>query len=89
VHPFFGLVREDQRFGTPLIFEVRGHDLPISLADNEVMAKLIFYRMSKDAEATEEDKSPYDAQELNLSALFRGWPDNLSRLENGCLQAAK
>ncbi len=35
VHPWFGWQRPDGRPGTPLIFEVRGHQVGVSLADNE------------------------------------------------------
>lgn len=49
VHPTFGKYRNDGRHGTPLIFEVRGHNFPVNLDDGEVMARLIFYRMSIDA----------------------------------------
>lgn len=48
VHPYFGMDRDDRQIGTPLIFEVRGHDVAISLRDKEKMANLIFYRMSED-----------------------------------------
>jgi dCTP deaminase len=58
VHPFFGTNRKDCRKGTPLIFEVRGHDLDVNLIDGEKMARLIFYRMSQDAVIEEDKKSP-------------------------------
>src|ERR1039458_4443353 len=44
VHPLFG--RERKEWGTPLIFEVRGHDVEVTLTDGEKMAHLTFYRMS-------------------------------------------
>jgi dCTP deaminase len=47
VHPLFGLRRKKGR-GTPLIFEVRGHQVDVSLADGEKMANLQFFRMSED-----------------------------------------
>ncbi len=75
VHPFFGLNREDQKVGTPLIFEVRGHDLDVSLGHGEKMAKLQFYRMS---ESPRKPKSkPYDNQTLKLSDLFLDWPKKI------------
>ena len=43
---FFGKNRKDKKEGTPLILEVRGHDVNVSLQDKEKMARLIFYRMS-------------------------------------------
>lgn len=49
VHPMWGLRREDKKIGTPLIFEVRGHQVNVSLADTERLANLTFYRMSEDA----------------------------------------
>lgn len=84
VHPFFGLKRGDGKTGTPLIFEVRGHDLDVSLNHKEKMAKLTFYRMSEDAidpavavaaiGARNTLKSPYMDQTLQLSKHFRAWP---------------
>ena len=73
VHPHFGRLREDGSKGTPLIFEVRGHQLQVSLADNEKMANLIFYRMSEDApnpsadELEKEKHGGYGNQNLKLS----------------------
>ncbi len=79
VHPNFGFDRDDKEIGTPLIFEVRGHDIDISLSDNEKLAKLTFYRMSEDAEndknvKTENDainNNAYDKQTLKLSKIFK------------------
>jgi dCTP deaminase len=78
VHPYFGLFREDGKQGTPLIFEVRGHQVPVSLADGEKMANLIFYRMSEDAPKltkNEEKKEAkgYGSQDLKLSKFFADW----------------
>jgi dCTP deaminase len=78
VHPYFGLYREDGNKGTPLIFEVRGHQVPVSLADEEKMANLIFYRMSEDcpkltAEEEKEEAKGYSSQELKLSKFFTDW----------------
>ena len=78
VHPYFGLYREDGTKGTPLIFEVRGHQIPVSLADQEKMANLIFYRMSEDCPTlTEEEEKAeakgYGSQELKLSKFFADW----------------
>ncbi len=50
VHPFFGTGRTDRKYGTPLMFEIRGHNVDVSLEDREKLAKLIFYRMSENAE---------------------------------------
>lgn len=78
VHPYFGLFREDKKQGTPLIFEVRGHQVPVSLANGEKMANLIFYRMSEDApklskEEEEEEAKGYGSQDLKLSNFFASW----------------
>ena len=72
VHPCFGKYRNDDKEGTPLIFEVRGHNINVLLNDNEKFAKLHFYRMSqqvkyKEPEIPEED---YGSQELKLSKYF-------------------
>lgn len=49
VHPKFGRNRKDNKPGTPLIFEVRGHNFKVALEDGEKMARLLFYRLSADA----------------------------------------
>ena len=79
VHPYFGLFREDGTQGTPLIFEVRGHQVPVILADGEKMANLIFYRMSEDApelsdNEKENEAKGYSSQGLTLSKFFANWP---------------
>ncbi len=81
-HPFFGKDRKDKKEGTPLIFEVRGHNINVNLVDDERLARLAFYRMSKDCkkpdpEDCEEDKKKddYNEQELKLSKFFRDWGD--------------
>lgn len=92
VHPYFGLFREDGKKGTPLIFEVRGHQVPVSLADKEKMANLIFYRMSEDAPTlSEEEKRKeakgYGSQDLKLSKFFAEWPDRIKRNDDGTVEA--
>ena len=78
VHPCFGRNRADKSIGTPLIFEVRGHDLPVNLVHKEVMAKMTLYRMSEDAtldtSLDSPEKSPYSDQKLGLSKFFGVWP---------------
>jgi dCTP deaminase len=61
VHPFFGHRKdEDAKKGTPLIFEVRGHDVNVMLNNNEKLAKLTFYRMSEDCDGPDPKQlSPY------------------------------
>jgi len=92
-HPFFGMERKDKQIGTPLIFEVRGHNVDVNLADNEKLARLTFYRMSEEAEKEkkaekESDNSsgPYDNQDLTLSNLFKKWPDKLKLGEDGAVE---
>lgn len=86
VHPFFGTGRPDEQLGTPLIFEVRGHDLNVSLIDGEKMARLTFYRMSEDA--TQEANASYNEQELTLSKFFRPWPPKVQVGMDGSVQPA-
>lgn len=76
VHPYFG-VRDDGENGTPLIFEVRGHQVDVSLRHEERMANLTLYRMSKDADP---DNSVYGKQTLKLSSFFADWPDKLKEV---------
>jgi deoxycytidine triphosphate deaminase len=71
-HPWFGRDRKDGQVGTPLIFEVRGHDVNVSLRDGESMARLLFYRMSEDAESADAKKD-YEKQNLKLSKFFSDW----------------
>jgi dCTP deaminase len=77
VHPFFGRERADKKTGTPLIFEVRGHDVKVTLTDGEKMARLTFYRMSEDCKSTkkasQKKKSGYGDQTLKLSEFFSPW----------------
>jgi deoxycytidine triphosphate deaminase len=81
-HPFFGWERADGTRGTPLIFEVRGHDVDVSLRDNEILARLRFFRMSEDAVRTEADED-YNEQNLKLSKYFADWstPPALAEVE--------
>lgn len=89
VHPFFGLERKDEKSGTPLIFEVRAHNVDVSLGDGERLAKLIFYRMSEDAEEEKKDapkrkeEEKYNNQELTLSNHFADWPSKFKVDSNG------
>jgi dCTP deaminase len=92
VHPYFGCYREDETIGTPLIFEVRGHQVPVSLADKEKMANLIFYRMSEDAplltkEEEAEEAAGYGSQDLKLSKFFADWPEHIKRNDDGTVEA--
>jgi dCTP deaminase len=85
VHPHFGRLRNDNLWGTPLMFEVRGHQVHVSLADGEKMAKLIFYRMSEDAPET--TVGEYGSQSLKLSKFFRKWPSKLKGNDDGTVEA--
>lgn len=86
VHPYFGTIRDDKARGTPLIFEVRGHQVNVSLTDGEKMANLVFYRMS---EESDEGSTEYGNQDLQLSKFFDDWPPKLKRRDkNGAVEPA-
>jgi dCTP deaminase len=68
VHPGFGF---DRKGGTPVIFEVRGHNVKTFLRDGETLAHIKFYRMSESCK--EATKSGYEEQELKLSKYFEDW----------------
>lgn len=72
VHPGFGSTRTE---GTPIIFEVRGHNVTTFLRDGETLAHIKFYRMSEPCEESciEAKKSGYEEQELKLSKYFKDW----------------
>jgi dCTP deaminase len=72
-HPFFGWKRRDGQPGTPLIFEVRGHDVDVSLRHGEILARLQFFRMSEDAAPMDGDENPYNEQTLQLSKYLGKW----------------
>lgn len=96
VHPFFGMDREDRSVGTPLIFEVRGHDVNVSLQHGEKMAQLVFYRMSEipekvsktpsDEKAPPEEDRTYNEQTLQLSKLWAPWPPKIEVSTNGTVR---
>jgi dCTP deaminase len=67
VHPHFGEARED---GTPLIFEVRGHNINVILRQDEILAQLQYFQMSEPAEPGD---NTYDKQELKLAKYFASW----------------
>jgi dCTP deaminase len=88
VHPWWGLRRTDNAKGTPLIFEVRGHQVHVSLADGEQMANLKFYRMSQDAPKSK--PTIYESQQLQLSKFFSPWPSAMKHtgeVEDGAVEA--
>ncbi|MFG1690558.1 2'-deoxycytidine 5'-triphosphate deaminase domain-containing protein [Gemmatimonadota bacterium] len=72
-HPYFGWKRDDGKVGTPLIFEVRGHSVNVSLLHGEVLARLRFFRMSQRAKLEDFDDNNYNEQELQLSKFFKAW----------------
>src|ERR1035437_223347 len=85
VHPWFGY-RDDGVVGTPLIFEVRGHQVNVSLRHRERLANLTLYRMSEDAKP---EKSNYGTQTLQLSSFFDKWHESPGKEEkNGTVEAA-
>jgi deoxycytidine triphosphate deaminase len=84
VHPHFG-IRDDGEKGTPLIFEVRGHQVDVNLRQGERMANLRLYRMSEDAGAGTSD---YEKQTLKLSGFFADWPQKLREVgSDGTVEA--
>jgi len=90
-HPFFGWKRPDGEDGTPLMFEVRGHQVDVTLADGEKMANLLFYRTSEDCDLDDEDKKPgdpYQTQKLELSKFFAPWPDKIKVSDDGTVESA-
>jgi dCTP deaminase len=78
VHPWFGRNRKDNNIGTPLIFEVRGHDVEVLLTDSEKMARLSFYRMSEACVKPEQSERDYGDQTLALSHFFSDWNSKTS-----------
>jgi dCTP deaminase len=70
-HPYFGHIRDDKK-GTPIIFEVRGHNVPTILTHEIPLGNVRFLRMSQPA--AEPKKQPtYEQQELALSKYFKTW----------------
>jgi dCTP deaminase len=67
VHPNFGAASKS---GTPLIFEVRGHNIDVLLRHKEILAQLQYFRMSEPAGAGD---PTYDKQELKLAKFFGPW----------------
>lgn len=80
VHPHFGTDKNAKPIPTPLIFEVRGHQVHANLTDGEKMANIVFYRMSQNAVHPSEDS--YSGQELKLSKIFKSWPAKLTKIDN-------
>jgi dCTP deaminase len=70
-HPYFGCTRKDQK-GAPIIFEVRGHNVPTILTDGIPLGNVRFLRMSQPA-AEPIKKPSYEEQELKLSKCFKAW----------------
>lgn len=70
-HPYFGSLRDDKK-GTPIIFEVRGHNVPTILTDEIPLGNVRFLRMSQPA-LVPKKKPSYEQQELALSKCFKGW----------------
>jgi dCTP deaminase len=70
-HPYFGHSRDDKR-GTPIIFEVRGHNVPTILTHEIPLGNVRFLRMSQPA-TKPKAKPSYEEQELTLSKCFKAW----------------
>jgi dCTP deaminase len=75
-HPHFGSLRSDKK-GSPIIFEVRGHNVPTILTHEIPLGNVRFLRMSKLA-PTPQDTS-YEEQELALSKCFKPWNEVLRK----------
>jgi len=69
-HPGFGHLRPE---GAPIIFEVRGHNVPTVLTDGIPLGNVRFIRMSQAVKNLAAEQ--YDNQELKLSSCFAPWPD--------------
>ena len=77
VHPTFGSSNKDEYGnpkGTPLTFEVRGHNVKAILRDGETLAHLHYYWMSRGCTEEEDDSKDDGKQELQLSKVFKEWP---------------
>ncbi len=70
-HPYFGSMRKDGK-GAPIMFEVRGHNVPTILTDGIPLGNVRFLRMSQPA-AKPDKKTTYEEQELTLSKCFKAW----------------
>jgi dCTP deaminase len=70
-HPYFGRLRDDHK-GAPIMFEVRGHNVPTILTDGIPLGNVRFLRMSQPA-AKPDEKPNYEEQELTLSKCFKPW----------------
>jgi dCTP deaminase len=68
-HPYFGTQRKQ---GSPIIFEVRGHNVPTILTHGIPLGNVRFLRMSQTSELKKK-KTPYERQELALSKCFKSW----------------
>lgn len=71
-HPWFGRTRKEKS-GTPIIFEVRGHNIETFLTDGIPLGNVCFRRMSQPVEEPSE-LGVYEKQELKLSSCFKPWP---------------
>jgi dCTP deaminase len=69
-HPYFGALRDDHK-GSPIIFEVRGHNVPTILTHEIPLGNVRFLRMSKAAPVPK--PTEYEEQELALSKCFKPW----------------
>ncbi len=70
-HPYFGCSRDDHR-GAPIMFEVRGHNVPTILTHEIPLGNVRFLRMSQTPEKPK-GKPSYEEQELTLSKCFKAW----------------
>jgi deoxycytidine triphosphate deaminase len=70
-HPHFGSMRPDKK-GSPLMFEVRGHNIPTILTDGIPLGNVCFKRMSERVKPPKK-RGSYENQELKLSSCFKKW----------------
>jgi dCTP deaminase len=69
-HPFFGRSRPK---GTPIIFEVRGHNVRTILTHEIPLGNVRFLRMSKPAQKPKSPSYEYEKQELKLAKCLKKW----------------
>jgi len=81
-HPYFGNLRveDDQIIGTPLTFEIRGHNVTTYLRNGERIARIKYHRVSEpyklEGEELEKQKrDQYQLQELQLAKYFKKWEE--------------
>ncbi len=74
-HPGFGYKSDNMPNGTTLTFEIRPHDVPVSLRDGKLIAKLYYNEMYHSPEVPYHKKSDskYNDQGLSLPSCFKSF----------------